>query len=105
MSCSCNCNCGCNSSCGCFETACPSCVTNKCTTSTTTTTTANPNCEPCEEFYDCECIEYDGPNNDCFNLKDGDTLCKILENVIENLPQCKSSSPLSCNFTAVVTIK
>lgn len=105
MSCQCNCSCGCSSSCGCYETVCPSCVP-KCTTSTTTTTTLNPNCEPCEEIYDCECIEYHGTNFECYGLKDGDSLCTILENVIQNLPDCKTTQPpFNCNFTATVTYK
>jgi hypothetical protein len=105
MSCSCNCSCGCSASCGCYETVCPSCVP-KCPTSTTTTTTINPNCEVCGEFFNCECIKYNGPNVECYYLKDGDTLCTILENVIKNLPDCKTTQPpLNCNFTATVTYK
>jgi hypothetical protein len=104
MSCQCNCNCGCSASCGCYETVCPSCVP-KCLTTTTTTTTINPNCEPCETFYDCECIKYHGDDIECYNLKDGDTLCSILENVIKNLPDCKVPPVLNCSFTATVTYK
>jgi len=90
--------CCCNQSpCCCNNTPCPS--------TTTTTTTINPNCEPCEEFYDCECVVYNGQNIECYGLKDGDNLCKILETLIENLPECRTTLPPPvCSFTATVTL-
>ena len=103
MSCNCGCYCGsCN--CGgidCYSSPCSNC-TPICNT-TTTTTTINPNCEPCDEFYDCECVIYNGPNLKCYGVSTGDTLCEILEVIIENLPECKEQPPaLECSFTAYV---
>jgi len=99
---SCGCYCGCSASCGCYETICPSCCPK--TTSTTTTTTINPNCEPCEEFYDCECVVYNGDNIECYGLSTGDNLCEILETLIQNLPSCQTTQPpLNCSFTFTVT--
>lgn len=101
---SCGCSCGCSASCGCYETVCPQCV-KPCPSTTTTTTTINPNCEPCEEFQDCECVVYTGKNIECYGLEKGDTLCEILETIIENLPECKTTlPPPNCEFTATVTV-
>lgn len=107
MSYSCGCcgwSCGCSATCGCYETVCPQCV-KPCPSTTTTTTTVNPDCEPCEEFYDCECITYTGKNIECYGLKTGDNLCEILETIIQNLPECRTTlQPRNCSFTATVTI-
>lgn len=103
-SCGCGCSCGLSASCGCYQSICPQC-TPPCPPTTTTTTTVNPNCEPCDEFYDCECIVYNGPNVECYGLKKGDNLCEILETIIQNLPECKTTlPPFACSFTATVTI-
>jgi hypothetical protein len=100
-SCGCCCSCGVSASCGCYQSTCSQCIS----TTTTTTTTISPDCEPCDEFYDCECIIYNDLNNGCYGLKDGDNLCKVLEIIIQNLPQCKPVvPPLACSFTATVTI-
>ena len=91
-------------SCGCYQSICPQCTPTHRTT-TTTTTTINPDCELCDQFYDCECIIYNGPNVECYGLTKGDNLCEILETIIQNLPQCKTTlPPPACSFTATVTI-
>ena len=99
-SCGCGCSCGLSASCGCYESICPQCAP-PCPPTTTTTTTINPDCETCDEFYNCECVIYSGDNIECYGLKTGDTLCEILETVIQNLPECKTTlPPLDCLFTA-----
>ena len=101
-SCGCGCSCGCSGLCGCCQSICSQCTP---VNTSTTTTTINPNCEPCDEFYDCECIIYSANNIECYGLTKGDNLCKVLETVIQNLPQCKTTlPPLACSFTATVTI-
>jgi hypothetical protein len=92
------CGCGCVSPCGC-------CSTITTTTSTTTTTTINPNCEICDEFYDCNCIISNDDALICYGLKSGDTLCKLLEVVIQNLPLCVPVVPIdACTFTGTITL-
>ena len=88
--------------CGCSPCCCT--PTKPCTT--TTTTTMMP-CvgEPCEEFYNCECVFYTGENVECYGLQNGDNLCEILETIIENLPECRTTlPPPDCSFTVSVTI-
>jgi hypothetical protein len=76
-----------------------------CPPTTTTTTTINPDCEPCEEFYNCECVLYTGENVECYGLKNGDNLCEVLETIIQNLPECRTTlPPPNCSFTVSVTI-
>ena len=100
----CGCSCGCSIDCSCYENACYNCSA-PCPSTTTTTTTINPNCESCDEIYNCECVTYSGQNVECYGLKTGDNLCDILETLIENLPECKTTlSPNNCAFTATVTI-
>jgi hypothetical protein len=106
MSCNCGCYCG---SCNCGGIDCysstPCCSCNSSCTTTTTTTTINPNCEPCDEFYNCECVIYSGDNVECYGLETGDNLCQILETIIENLPEYTTTlSPSSCLFEVIVTI-
>jgi hypothetical protein len=101
----CGCSCGCSATCGCYESICPSCHSCS-TTTTTTTTTVNPDCEPCDTFYDCECIIYSGDNIQCYGLSTGDNLCEILDVILSNLPQCTTTTtepPLECTFTAICT--
>lgn len=103
MSCNCGCYCGYCGGIDCYSKPCYSCGCNT-TTSTTTTTTINPDCEPCDEFYDCECVIYNGDNIECYGLKTGDNLCDILQTIIENLPECKTTlPPFDCDFTAIAT--
>jgi len=99
---SCGCYCGCNTACGCYQTSCCNCT--PCTTTTTTTTTINPDCEPCDEFYNCECVIYNGEDISCYGLETGDNLCSILETIIENLPECQTAPPeLNCDFEIAVS--
>jgi hypothetical protein len=103
-SCGCGCSCGLSASCGCYESICPQCAP-PCPPTTTTTTTINPDCELCDEFYNCECVIYNGDNIECYGLETGDNLCEILEIIIQNLPECKTTlPPANCSFTATVTI-
>lgn len=100
---SCGCSCGCSASCSCYQSVCPQCCST--TTSTTTTTTINPDCEVCEEIFDCACIEYTGENIECYGLSTGDNLCEILETIIQNLPECKTTlPPNSCSFAGTAVI-
>lgn len=97
----CGYSCGCSASCTCYEVPNCGCPT---TTTTTTTTTINPNCEPCEEIYNSDCVVYTGPNVECYGLKTGDNLSEILENIVKNLPECKTTiAPQTCFFTGTVT--
>ena len=99
---SCGCCCGCSASCGCYETTCPQCA-QSCST-TTTTTTINPDCQNCDEIYNCQCVVYNGPNVECYDLTNGENLCSILETILQNLPEHKTTlPPLDCSFTATVT--
>ena len=97
---SCGCSCGCTNfePCGCYQSPCQSCIN---TTSTTTTTTLCPDAIKCDEYYDCECVIYNGPNIECYDLQTGDNLCKILETIIQTLSGCETTQPpLECDFTA-----
>jgi len=93
-SCGCSCNCG-DDPCGCQATPCYSCMT----TSTTTTTTRNPNCEPCDELYNCDCIIYNGPDLICYGVHHGDNLCKLLEIAASNLPSCTTTTTVAVTTT------
>ncbi len=79
--CGCSCSCG-DNPCGCQEVVC-----SQCSTTTTSTTTLDPNCEPCDEMYDCTCIIYNGPDLQCYGIYNGDNLCKILYIAASNLPE------------------
>lgn len=91
-SCGCSCSCG-DDPCGCQATPCTSCIT------TTITTTINPNCEPCDELYDCDCIIYNGPDLICYGIHNGDSLCKLLEIAASNLPSCTTTTTIPITTT------
>lgn len=79
-----SCNCGCNSGCGCDPNPCHK----PCTTTSTTSTTTIP-CigEQCDELYDCECVRYIGEDLLCYGIKNGTTLCEIIQIINDEI--CK----------------
>lgn len=80
------CNCGCDFDCGC-NTVPSTCCTTMCPTTTTTSTIPCIG-EPCDEFYDCECVIYNGPDLSCYGLTNGTSLCDIIELIASNVPAC-----------------
>ena len=91
-SCGCFCSCG-DDPCGCQQVVCPQCTT------TTSTTTIPCIGEKCDELYDCACIIYNGPDLQCYGIKHGDTLCKILQIAAANLPSCATPSTTTTTTT------
>jgi hypothetical protein len=55
--------------------------------------------EKCDEIYDCACIIYNGPDLQCYGIKHGDTLCKILQIAASNLPSCVAPSTTTTTTT------
>lgn len=82
--------------------SCINCNENKCNcqcvTSTTTTCTENypiPCIDVCSgDYFDTSCIIYDGPDFNCYGLKNGDSLKDILNLILEKL----NLSDCSCDF-------
>jgi hypothetical protein len=76
MSCNnCNNNCSNSGSCNC-----------NCTTTTTCSPVAEKPCITiCSDIYATECIIYDGEDNECYGVKNGDNIKDIIDNIITKL--------------------
>ena len=93
---SCGCNCGCDYDCGC-NTVASSC----CNCITTTSTTMIP-CigEPCDELYDCGCVIYNGPDLSCYGIKNGYSLCNILDVIMHQISdECTTTTTSTTSTT------
>lgn len=88
MSCN-NCNCNTNPcNCGCKST----------TTTTCMPVSPEPCYDLCDEVIVSDCVIYDGPNLDCYGIKNGDSVKSIFKIIFDKL----NVTNCSCSFTSVI---